>query len=140
MQQLSNENVLTAACYQWFWNNFQEHRYLLFHVPNEGEDRRHIQVVAQLTAMGVIPGMMDFIFLIGEGTGIEMKMPGKWLSKSQEKVHRAWNKAGRATWVIYDLPSFQHLIKYLVTEPPLILPVTTRIEALESASYNFKYV
>jgi len=102
------EDQLTAECFQWAWAYRQPTRRFLFHVPNEGQ--RNPVRAGQLKAMGLVPGMMDFIFVQDRTYGIEMKLPGGKLSRAQEIVHGTWNLFGHPTFICYSLPGFCRLI------------------------------
>lgn len=111
------EEQLTAACFQWAWAERPQTRRLLFHVPNEGE--RNPVRAGQLKAMGLTPGIPDFVFIWPttrhpEVWGIEMKLPGGKLSKNQEKVHLTWKNMGCSTYVCTSLEEFKNIIDLII--------------------------
>lgn len=109
------EEQLTAECFQWAWKERPQTRRLLFHIPNEGE--RNPVRAGQLKAMGMVPGIMDFVFVWAERPwGIEMKLPGQKLSQNQIKVHMAWNAYGHSTFICYSLAGFNELIDQIIAD------------------------
>lgn len=80
-----SEDRLQQECYVWFHNNYPHLRGLLFHVPNGGS--RNAREGAKFKAMGVFPGVADFIFFYkNRFYAIELKT----LTGTQSKKQKYW--------------------------------------------------
>ena len=95
-----SELQIQTKVFQYFWNNFPETRYMLFHVPNGG--KRNIREAMSLKSSGVIAGISDFIFIWNKRVyGIEIKIEKGVLSSEQKKVHHVWRSNGINTYICY---------------------------------------
>lgn len=54
------ELVTQSRCFLWFWNNYPEHRKMLFHVQNKA---RNAIEGNKFKALGVVKGVSDFILV-----------------------------------------------------------------------------
>ena len=105
-----SEDNLTAKCYQWFHNTFPAYRDLLFHVPNGGT-RNKIEA-AKFKAMGVRPGIPDFLFIfMGQLYEIELKRAdGGTQSDAQKHVMTLHRMHGAKYYIIDTLEKFKELM------------------------------
>jgi len=109
-----SEEQLQAKCYEWFHNEYPEHRQMLFHVPN-GELRDKI-TANKLKAMGVQKGVADFGLVTSYmGTiWIEMKIPGGTQSKEQESFQAKVEARKQIYLICYSFEEFQNIIKAFI--------------------------
>jgi len=110
-----SEDRLTADCYQWFHNSFPKLRGLLYHVPNGG--KRDQREAAKLKAMGVVPGIPDFVFHFWKRSFfIELKTPHGNPSTAQQNIHSLFNEHGFLVWVVRSLEEFQKVILAIIED------------------------
>lgn len=92
----SNEDQFTANSFMYINNNFPALRGYFFHIPNESQYDQHRKKGVfgggdlhriKLAAMGVMPGVPDFCFLLPTLWFMELKMPDNVLSERQLLVH-----------------------------------------------------
>lgn len=69
LEQKLTHNQLQSKCFLYFWNNYPEHRGLLFSVTNNLttslKGRAGAARMSELKALGVCKGVTDFIFYFG---------------------------------------------------------------------------
>ncbi len=129
---IMTESRLTADCYFWAVNTLNLYG-VLFHVPNElarvpGETKsHHIQRIMAAKAMGVTPGVADFIlFWKDKSYVIELKLPAErdaagkiivragTLSKEQEKWHERVIIEGAISYSVWGLEEFKAVMVKIV--------------------------
>lgn len=116
---ISNEEQLQAACYQWFWNTYPNHRQMLFHVQQSAWNR--IQG-SRFKAIGVTKGVSDLIFVgLGFCLFIELKMPaspgkpaGKQSTEQKDFEHKVKTR-GHKYIVCYTVEQFKKIMQYVIT-------------------------
>lgn len=108
----SNEGVIQAECFAWFWNTYPQYRKLLFHVPNENDrsDSNMIQGAIR-KSLGVVAGVADFIFLVARGgyhgLCIEMKDEKGTQKPAQIEWQRLVEAQGYRYVICRSLADFQ---------------------------------
>lgn len=108
-----SEDRLQQDCYCWFHNEFRELRGLLFHVPNGGN--RSGREGAKFKAMGVFPGVSDFIlFYKGEVYCIELKVDNGKQSAKQKSWEKTVKRHGMNYNIVWSLQQFQDLIESII--------------------------
>lgn len=90
--QFSNENQFQAGTNRFINANFPELRHFYFHIPNESATSDQMRM--KLSAMGVLPGVPDIIFLKPTTWFIELKMAKGTLSERQKHLHKIWESIG----------------------------------------------
>lgn len=108
MENPVTEQQLQAKCFKWFDETFPAERKMLFHVAN-GEERDK-RTANQLKAMGVQPGVSDFIFITDEVTFIEMKFGKGTQFDHQIAFALKVKERGHDYRVINNFEDFQALI------------------------------
>lgn len=87
MTALHSEHEEQVALVQWFRDNFKEHDYMIFAVPNGGT--RGAREASSLKAEGVKAGVSDTIILThGKALFLEMKKIDGKVSKVQEEFKK----------------------------------------------------
>tara|TARA_R110000851_G_scaffold332337_1_gene508162 strand:- start:4515 stop:4850 length:336 start_codon:yes stop_codon:yes gene_type:complete len=104
-----SEDRLQIDCYMWFHNKYPNLRGLLFHVPNGGS--RSKREGAKFKAMGVYPGVSDFLFIYDNKLYcIELKIQkGK-----QSKVQKKWEDTVLNEGCIYNIVRSQSEFEVLI--------------------------
>lgn len=87
-----NEDQFTAATNRYISANYPWLRHFYFHVPNESASSDVMRI--KLSAMGVLPGVPDFLFIKPFFFAIELKMPKGVLSAKQQKLIELWRQSG----------------------------------------------
>lgn len=87
-----NEDVFTADTHRMINNNYPQLRGFYLHIPNESATSKEMRL--KLSAMGLLPGAPDFLFLKPYTWFMELKMPTGSLSPAQKKLHPLWKDAG----------------------------------------------
>lgn len=81
------------------------HNAMIFAVPNGG--KRHSAAAARLVGMGTMAGVPDLLLLYrGHTLGIEVKLPGTYLSPTQKQVHARMTGCGINCVVVRSLDEF----------------------------------
>jgi hypothetical protein len=103
------ENKLQSDCFIWFWNNYVNFRYLMYHIPNGGN--RSAREGNMFKAMGVIAGIPDLCLALPKNEYgalyIEIKFGKGKQSQKQIDVANALKNAGNKVVVIYSLEEFK---------------------------------
>lgn len=107
------EEQFTAECFRWWDVCYPEYRGLLFHVPNGGA-RRFIEA-NKFKAMGVFPGVSDFI-LLWKGTAhcLELKVGEGKQSKAQEYWQSMVESEKIKYYLIKDLKTFTWTVQNII--------------------------
>ena len=107
------EDQLTAACYQWWHEHYAEYRGLLWHVPNGGA--RHLAEANRFKAMGVFPGVSDFLLLWNSRLYcFELKVGTNKQSDHQEYWQMMVEGEGAEYFLIKDLNTFKWTIRNII--------------------------
>lgn len=78
---------------------------MLIAIPNGG--KRHDKAAARLVGMGVTAGAPDLqLWFRGQTLGIEVKLPGTYLSPSQRQMHARMERCGINCIVVRSLDEF----------------------------------
>ena len=103
---------LQAECFQYHWNAYAQHRYLLFKVKNEGHNRI---TVARDKATGLIPGVSDMILLIpgGQVVFFEFKTEVGKQSPAQKEWQKKVNGVGFHYFIIRSLAQFKNILSQI---------------------------
>ena len=114
------EEVLQAACVQWF--RFQHRKYakLLMHIPNGGY--RTKAQAARFVGQGVIPGVPDLLLAVPHGQHhglwIEMKAYHGKVSMSQYEMQELLKAQGYSVAVCRSFDEFMEIVnEYLSSNP-----------------------
>lgn len=90
------EHAECKAFYGWYLLNRKHFRIpcMIFHVPNEG--KRSYRVGALLKAMGLVPGVPDYVCIPNKGTAffIEFKDKKRKLTENQEAFRLMCSEMG----------------------------------------------
>lgn len=110
-QPPTGENRLQSQCFLWFWNNYPEHRQMLFHVQNKA---RNAIEGNKFKAMGVVPGVSDLILILPAARiiFIEMKVGEGRQSPHQVSFQDKVTKRGHSYVIIRTFEEFKSLIEY----------------------------
>ena len=102
------ETQMHAACFEWFWNTFHDHRRMLFHCDNnsaniiEGNKKKR---------MGVVKGVSDFVLILdGAVVFIELKIATGRQEPEQEDFERKVTERGHNYIIIRSLTQFKSFI------------------------------
>lgn len=108
------EEELQAACTQWFWNTYPQHRRTLFHVQQKARNRME---GSRFKAIGVVPGPSDLVFITPNmGTVyIEMKLWNGKQSDEQIDFEEKVTARGQMYLIRRSLAAFQKTIKHLLS-------------------------
>ena len=103
------ESQFQAQLFQHHWNNYPHERGLLFHVNNKA---RNAIEGNRFKAMGVIPGVSDFIYLKPGGSPIliELKINTGEQSPVQKKWELLVRLAGYDYRIVRNLTDFLQII------------------------------
>lgn len=113
MARSQNENKIQQECVIWFNNNyclkFQNPRWIIFSVPNEGEDAYEIK---RKRERGMLPGVSDLI-IIGPKTTLfmETKTPQGRQAESQKEFQSRVEALGFKYYLFRSLEEFKQIIK-----------------------------
>ena len=116
------EESLHIACQRWLdMMALQDWRFgCVFHVPNGGQ--RHIAVARKLKAMGVKPGIPDYVCPVPSngfnGMVVELKVPGGRLSEHQKRWMEIFKRLHYRCAVCYEVEPFKHGFLEYFNEPP----------------------
>lgn len=80
--------------------NFPELRHFYFHIPNESATSDLMRL--KLHAMGILPGVPDFCFLLPFTWFLELKLPNGKLSPKQLSLHQLWNSKNISVFTAYN--------------------------------------
>lgn len=102
-----SEDKLQSTCFQWHWNTFPDQRGRLFHVNQKA---RNAIEGNRMKAMGVVPGVSDFIYLQSPGPlFIEMKTEDGKQSPEQVKFQRLVESLGFQYIICRSFSHFKQL-------------------------------
>lgn len=110
MQQIQSEDQLQAKCFQWFHNTYPAHRGKLFHVNQKA---RNAIEGNKFKAMGVVPGVSDFILIRKLEFGpafIELKFNNGKQSDAQLLFSVAVTNLGYQYFVCRSFEEFKDLM------------------------------
>lgn len=107
---------LIAECFQWWWNNFEDERRMLFGVNNNVSaglsKAQQILEGNKNKAKGVTPGVFDFIYFLQDGqvACLDGKVGNDVLSKQQLDFAAKCKLRGHLCFTFSSLEEFQDLI------------------------------
>ena len=103
-----SEDQLQAQIFQWHWNNIPAERGLLFHVNNKA--RNKIEGM-HMKAKGVVPGVVDLVYLKPDGKPVlmELKIETGTQSDDQRKWQLAVEAAGYRYVIIRSIEQAQQI-------------------------------
>jgi hypothetical protein len=114
----SSEDIMQAKQFQWAWNERQQTRRCIWHVPNGG-DRRPAEA-AQLKAMGVVAGVSDMHFYWQSQLYIiENKVGSNTLSDAQIKYRDAMKAQGAIFYECRTLEKWKLIVDSILEGNPL---------------------
>lgn len=96
----ANEDQFTAATHKYINHNYPALRGFYFHVANESATSAAMRI--KLHSMGVLSGVMDFLFVYPKFWALELKMPNGKLSDKQKKLHDLWVSVGITVETAYN--------------------------------------
>lgn len=106
------EDKLQAACTQWFWNTFPEHRRMLFHVDNNSYNA---VIGARKKALGVVAGVSDLVLILfGEIIFIEAKDEDGTQSNEQKDFEAKVTERGHQYVIIREVEEFKRFVTYKI--------------------------
>ena len=105
-----SEDQLQAEIFCWHWNNKPKERGLLFHCQQKARNKIEGN---RFKAMGVIPGVSDFIYLKpgGRPMFIELKTDTGSQSPAQKEWQAKIESAGYEYIICRDLETFKNILK-----------------------------
>lgn len=105
----NSEDQLQAYCFQWFWNNYADHRRMLFHVQQKAKNAIE---GARFKAIGVVQGPSDLVFIAPKGVTvfIEMKFEDGKQSKEQVDFEIKLRQREHLYFVVKTFAQFKKLI------------------------------
>lgn len=109
----ASEDAFQCAAFMWAWNTYPKLRWTFLHPANEGY--KNIVKAKQDEAKGMLPGAFDFIFM-RPSFAIEIKQPGNWLTKNQEKFQAALRANNIPEFVCYFMDEFQFVVRQEVAK------------------------
>jgi hypothetical protein len=95
-----SEDQFTAATHKYINHNYPALRGFYFHVANESATGMAMRL--KLHSMGVLSGVMDFLFVYPFFWGLELKMPNGKLSDKQKHLHNHWASVGITVVTAYS--------------------------------------
>lgn len=102
-----SEDQLQSQCFQDHWNRFPEKRRRLFHINQKA---KNIIEGNRMKAMGVIPGVSDFAYLIPHSVRwVEMKTENGLQSREQKEFQSLVESLGMEYHICRSLEHFQQL-------------------------------
>lgn len=102
-----SEDQLQSKCFQDHWNRYPEKRRRLFHINQKA---RNAIEGNRFKAMGVVPGVSDFAYLIpGSVRWIEMKIPCGVQSAEQIAFQATVEELGMEYHLCYTIERFREL-------------------------------
>lgn len=110
--KIFSEDQLQAACFCWFWNTIPAQRGMLFHVNQKARNRIEGN---RMKAMGVVPGVSDFIHLsdpLNPGKPLFIEMKTKTGTQSDDQIRFQYIVEGlRYRYIICrSLDQFQEIV------------------------------
>lgn len=104
-----SEIKLQAACFQWFWNNYPEHRGLLYMNYNNAKNKTHGAI---LKAIGMVAGVADLTLLTANGAVfIELKTEAGKQSQAQIAWCEKVRQFGYEYHIVRTLEEFHELVR-----------------------------
>lgn len=104
------EDDFTAGTNLWVSHNYPLLRGYYTHIPNESQKGQH-HVPGRfgagdkhrllMSAMGVLPGVPDFLFLKPYHWWLELKLPNGKASPAQLSLHTRWRQYGETIYICY---------------------------------------
>ena len=88
----ANEDQFTAATHKYINHNYPALRGFYFHVANESATSMVMRL--KLSAMGLLAGVPDFLFVYPTFWGLELKYGNGKLSDKQKHLHKHWASVG----------------------------------------------
>jgi len=96
----ANEDQFTAATHKYINHNYPALRGFYFHVANESATSMAMRL--KLSALGLLAGVPDFLFVYPKFWALELKMPNGKLSDKQKYLHNHWASVGITVEVCYN--------------------------------------
>lgn len=116
-----SEARIQQDCVTWFRNTYRNHANLLYKNHNEGQ--KNIIAASIDKALGLTPGVPDLFLAIPNikyyGLYIELKQPGKYLSKVQRERMTELHAQGYACICVKTIEDFKRLVDQYLTNPLL---------------------
>ena len=117
-----NEAQIQAEMVKWFNSEYPELRGLLFHIPNEVEERNNksrMIRIGRLVTLGLVKGIPDLFLAIPRngfsGMFIEVKQPTGTLSEAQRSIISKLQGQSYQVNVIRSLEAFKMaVVEYLL--------------------------
>lgn len=107
------EDDMQKDFYAWAITKYPQLYGLLFAVPNGG--KRNAREAKKLKDMGATAGVPDFICLHDNKiTAIELKLPKRIPSDTQEKIHALWWEHNIPVYIIRTFPEWKAVIERIV--------------------------
>lgn len=102
-----SEDLLQTKCFQDHWNRYPSKRRRLFHINQKARNKIEGN---RMKAMGVVPGVSDFAYLIPNSVRwIEMKTETGVQSKEQEAFQALVESLGMEYHICRSLERFREL-------------------------------
>ena len=104
-----SEAAIQSRCFIWAWNNYPNHRQMLFHVNNKAMNRIE---GSKFKAMGMVKGVSDMILVCpGFVVFMEFKLPGQMQKPEQVSFQQKVETRGHKYHIITSEKQFQELFK-----------------------------
>lgn len=109
-------DAAVSKCFLWMWNKLPQTRYTCFHPANETKKeysespQQFAQRLARRKAYGVVPGVLDLIWLWQPIIVFDIKLENDTLSPDQRKFITAVESKGGKGFEIRSLQSFQEIV------------------------------
>ncbi len=109
-------DAAVSKCFMWMWNKFPQTRYTCFHPANEtkpekGESKQQfLQRLARRKAYGIVPGILDLIWIWKPVIVFDIKLTGDFLSEDQKTFIAAVEAQCGKGFEVRSLQSFQEIV------------------------------
>jgi len=138
-----SHNRVLSECFSWLWNTYPETRYCCFHVRNESAPERvrqiiieflsfsglysekidlfckywlkkHIIQLSQDKAIGIVPGVLDLIWIWDRVYAFDVKVGKDRVSDAQKVFMSAVEKQGGKCFIIGNLDEFKKIVTLII--------------------------
>lgn len=107
------EDSMQIDYFNWAITTYPQLKGFLFAVPNGG--KRNAREAKKLKDMGATAGIPDIISVYGNRiVGIELKLPKKKLSDSQEPIHALWMEQNIEIYTVRTFALWKQIIENIV--------------------------
>jgi hypothetical protein len=105
----AEHNKLQAQCFQHFWNNYPQHRRMMWMNLNNAPNAK---MGAQYKALGMVAGVPDLSLVDVQGrfVGIEFKVGVDKQSEAQKEVQQRLQDRGAFYYVVTNFDEFLTVI------------------------------